>query len=265
MINSLGLSRLLKCLENNLNIDMKEHGFSISVPIVPVQWQEIDSISLAQLCKRFGVKRLGFSEEHPCMVKADIFYPRLRKYATLTYPFLDDLHEIAIHGNEIIPSLWNLFANSKARHLRWTPDYISFTDHERLCLRNGFISSKARNLKTEATAAMLSIQNSLASQKTLDNNFSLQEIIFILEWEGQPAKKVIGKGYFPIEQRYSPEEDSYIDKVLGRNKEGWKKCQAVTIVLLDLKNCDLLGKYEIAWEKIIQMVWKTRGTRIWAK
>jgi hypothetical protein len=227
----------------------KHFGTHVEVLQVPrwlsSSWIDEHRIVLAHLCRLLKVKKLIFGDEMQDTTHAIEFLIMLKMASsnpTTSYPFLSDLKEIEIMFIDECPLLWEMLHNSSVKRIDIDMNHVDATQaHIVLDEVNDFLSELLVD--------------------TLANNFHLQEIWVDFPWAYQPISFSLEEsGVFTWS-----EQGEKVETYLKRNRKGWQKCLKATTILFGLRKQKILDIDRNVLKLVINMVWETRGTKVWTQ
>jgi hypothetical protein len=202
-------------------------------------------IVLAHLCRRLKVKKLIFGDEMPGTddtIRSLIMLKTVVGNQAASCPFLFDLKEIEITFIYELPLLWDMLHNSAIKRIDIDMNHVDAT-HAHIVLDevNDFLSE-------------LLLDRS-------EDNLRLREIWVDFPWTHQPVSFSLEEsGVFTWSK-----QGEKVETYLKRNRKGWQKCCQATTVLLWLRKQRVLAIDRDVLQLVINMVWKTRGTRVWTQ
>jgi hypothetical protein len=199
-----------------------------------VRFYELSS-GLANLCDRYKVRKLVYSNVELNSNDVHLYLKRLKSHVVSDVPFLHHLREIEIAydvGN--IRPQQTIVSNSRVTSIKWTID--SLTDQGDKIIR---------------------VMNLFANRGYCDE-FRLREIHFSYNriYEGLNVS-------IERDNNLLCEEKNDVLLMLERNRNAFKKCQEATTTLLGLKRRREHRMYRDVWSLVVAVVWSTRGTKIW--
>jgi hypothetical protein len=199
------------------------------------KWRECHSIGLSHICARFGIEKLRF------ILGDGTFLPLLEEEAKgkeyVSMPHLKSVYIQLTHVDGLPCS--TLLKHARVRLIHWDVVEVS-------------------SLSVAVTAAA-SLFGEMSGLHKLDKNYSVREIK-VTHTDGTRERDIFGFFKHSV-------ETAYFTKILRRNQLAWKKCQDVVLACLTLgrtrksKLFASLGRDMM--RMIVNMVWETRGTKVW--
>jgi hypothetical protein len=208
------------------------------------RWHAMHSFALMMICKDLKVKKLNFWADAPFTAASCLYYSALESYLgdkRMIPNDLPHLREINIVINNMMhPALWrDIFYKGHIRKISWKVTKLIFA---------------------------VSIFDTVLDQISLENNFCLRELYFSTEYEeavlfNQNSCKDLNLTHM--------NEGTLMANCLSRNCRAFEKCQKAVIILLKLSKRKSERLFSLISHNVsrimINMVWDTRGTKIWAE
>lgn len=216
------------------------------MPFWKDKWLAMDSAALLQICSRFKVEHLIFSDD----VFEYVYLRVFESYYLNALPFLPHLKSITLNRRGIPPALKDILSYSRVGKLTW-----NFPNLETPLFRSD-------------TLGVFDTFN--LNMNTLPEwNYSVRELCFNGVCRHDEHMSYIHSPSDPCEDdvewrhAFLDITKDMIDPWLGRNQLAFEKCQRTIIALIVLTKFKKINLDRNILRIIVMMIWETRCTQIW--
>ena len=202
-------------------------------------WQEGHTLGMLRVCSLYDIKKIKMLEGEENFS----FFKLLKHVKTPRVSFLSHLHTIEVESGNYPPAVEIGKIMQVSRVVKITWKFLKIKDGLH------FVGECRRILKT------------LEQFKLFESVSNLREFEFLIR------KNTIGRTFVPFKPYFI--DTGMLGAHLKRNRTAFEKCQQAIIILIGLKKRKFYPLFDFVdrdvMKIVVNMVWKTRGTRVWTE